>query len=90
LESKVDQLDRFNDASLWVAHDLLAVTTPDLTHLVEEPLSLCHSLDNALRIHLPEPATLLLGAIALIAGLAVTLAPLPVGCIQAKGDLSTY
>ena len=32
------------------------------------------SLDNALRIHLPEPATLLVGTILLIAGVTVTLA----------------
>jgi putative oxidoreductase len=33
-----------------------------------------YSLDNALRIHLPEPVTLLVGTILLIAGVAVTLA----------------
>jgi len=33
-----------------------------------------YSLDNALRIHLPEPLTLLVGTILLIAGVAVTLA----------------
>jgi putative oxidoreductase len=32
-----------------------------------------YSLDSALRIHLPEPATLILGTIALIAGVAATL-----------------
>jgi putative oxidoreductase len=32
-----------------------------------------YSLDGALRIHLPEPLTLILGTIALIAGVAVTL-----------------
>ena len=32
------------------------------------------SLDNALRIHLPEPVTLLVGTILLIAGVTVTLA----------------
>jgi putative oxidoreductase len=32
-----------------------------------------YSLDIALRIHLPEPATLILGTIALIAGVAATL-----------------
>ena len=33
-----------------------------------------YSLDNALRIHLPEPATLIVGTIALIVGVTVTLA----------------
>ena len=33
-----------------------------------------YSLDNALRIHLPEPVTLLVGTILLIAGVTVTLA----------------
>jgi putative oxidoreductase len=33
-----------------------------------------YSLDNALRIHLPEPATLIVGTIALLAGVSVTLA----------------
>jgi putative oxidoreductase len=33
-----------------------------------------YSLDNALRIRLPEPATLIVGTIALIAGVTVTLA----------------
>lgn len=33
-----------------------------------------YSLDNALRIHLPEPATLLIGTVLLIAGVTVTLA----------------
>jgi putative oxidoreductase len=33
-----------------------------------------YSLDNALRIHLPEPLTLLVGTILLIAGVTVTLA----------------
>jgi putative oxidoreductase len=33
-----------------------------------------YSLDNALRIHLPEPATLLVGTVLLIAGVTVTLA----------------
>ena len=33
-----------------------------------------YSLDNALRIHLPEPTTLLLGTILLTAGVTVTLA----------------
>jgi putative oxidoreductase len=32
-----------------------------------------YSLDNALRIHLPEPATVILGTIALIAGVIATL-----------------
>jgi putative oxidoreductase len=32
-----------------------------------------YSLDNALRIHLPEPVTLLVGAILLIAGVTLTL-----------------
>jgi putative oxidoreductase len=32
-----------------------------------------YSLDNALRIHLPEPATVILGMIALIAGVTATL-----------------
>src|SRR4030081_1605124 len=33
-----------------------------------------YSLDNALRIHLPEPVTLLAGTILLIAGVTITLA----------------
>ena len=33
-----------------------------------------YSLDNALGIHLPEPATLIVGTIALLAGVTVTLA----------------
>jgi putative oxidoreductase len=40
----------------------LAITSPG-----------AYSLDNALRIHLPEPATLILGTIALIAGVTATL-----------------
>src|SRR5229473_1198722 len=33
-----------------------------------------YSLDNALRVHLPEPVTLLVGTVLLIAGVTVTLA----------------
>jgi putative oxidoreductase len=33
-----------------------------------------YSLDNALRLHLPEPVTLLVGTVLLIAGVTVTLA----------------
>jgi putative oxidoreductase len=33
-----------------------------------------YSLDQALRIHLPEPASVLIGTIALIVGVGITLA----------------
>ena len=44
-----------------------------------------YSLDSALGIHLPEPMTLLVGTIALIVGVAITLGTrAPVGAAQSK------
>ena len=55
--------------ALFAAAAALALTGPGVI-----------SLDQALRIHLPEPVTLVVGTVALIAGVAVTLLtrrPLP-------------
>src|SRR5260370_37973304 len=52
-----------------------------------------YSLDQALRTHLPEPVSVLIGTIALIVGVAVTPAtprpPTPAGTQRAAGSPAT-
>src|SRR5260370_13788013 len=43
--SRFDRLDHLDDASLRVAHDLLAVAAPNVTHLRQQPLGLFEGVE---------------------------------------------